>query len=251
MTGLLEALSDALETAEIGASFEASLAALIRDYGYEYYAYLRLGAKVCARSNYPAAWQSTYMTKSYFSIDPVVTKAREILRPFHWSAANHRDDRNRLIEDFFTSAAKFNIRSGLSFPISIGLGGMAMLTVASRHDAVTSDLEIDPVFAAATVGHIHAQLRNRRRANGSTLVKLKPEEAVCLTWYAQGKSFRDIATIEGMRYSNVCFHMSNARKKLNASTSAQAAVHATRLNLIPVPYAKAYLPIANRRPDPS
>jgi LuxR family transcriptional activator of conjugal transfer of Ti plasmids len=185
------------------------------------------------------------MIRSYFSIDPVVTTAREILRPFHWSAASYRDDQNPLIDDFFTRAAKFNIRSGLSFPISIGLGGVAVLTVASRHDAVTSGLEIDPVFAAATVGHIHAQLRIRRGANGSMLVKLKPEEAVCLTWYAQGKSFGDIATIEGMKYSNVCFHMSNARKKLNASTSAQAAVHATRLKLIPGPNAEAYRPVTD------
>ncbi|MCQ1854989.1 autoinducer binding domain-containing protein [Neorhizobium galegae] len=233
MNRLLEALSDALETAERNADFEPSLAALTREYGFDYYAYLGLVSQtVCARSNYPEAWQTDYLGRSYFSIDPVVTTARRTMRPFHWSAGNYRGQAQR-IQEFFNRAQEYDIRSGLSFPISVGFGGMAMLTVASRHDAVTIQSEIDPVFAAATIGHIHAQLRPSSHANGSMLAKLKPEEAACLTWYARGKSFRDIAVIEGMKYSNVCFHMSNARKKLNASTSAQAAVHATWLNLIP------------------
>ena len=233
MTRLLQALNDALEAAEANADFEPSLSALTRESGFDFYAYLGLGSrKVCARSNYPEAWQSDYLANSYFSIDPVVNTARRTMRPFRWSASNDQDQ-DQSAREFFNRAAAFDIRSGLSFPISIGLGGMAMLTVASRHDASMIGFEIDPVFAAATVGHIHARLRVRGRANGKILVKLKPEEVVCLTWYAQGKSFRDIAIIEGMRYSNVCFHMSNARMKLNAGTSAQAAVSATRLKLIP------------------
>ncbi|CDZ29944.1 autoinducer binding domain-containing protein [Neorhizobium galegae] len=233
MTRLLQALNDALEAAETNSDFEPFLAALTRESGFDFYAYLGLGSrKIFARSNYPDAWQSDYLANSYFSIDPVVNTARRTMRPFRWSASNYQDQ-DQWARDFFSRAAAFDIRSGLSFPISIGFGGMAMLTVASRHDASTISLEIDPVFAAATVGHIHARLRVRGRASGKMLVKLKPQEVACLTWYAQGKSLRDIAIIEGMKYSNVCFHMSNARKKLDAGTSAQAAVNATRLKLIP------------------
>lgn len=41
-----------------------------------------------------------------------------------------------------------------------------------------------------------------------------------------------IATIEGMSYATVNFHLNNARRALEASSLAQATALATRLKLI-------------------
>jgi LuxR family transcriptional activator of conjugal transfer of Ti plasmids len=40
------------------------------------------------------------------------------------------------------------------------------------------------------------------------------------------------ATIEGMSYATVNFHLNNARKALDAASLAQATALATKLNLI-------------------
>ena len=43
---------------------------------------------------------------------------------------------------------------------------------------------------------------------------------------------RAIATIEGMSFATVNFHLNNARKALDAGSLAQATAIATRLGLI-------------------
>ncbi|YCI04506.1 LuxR C-terminal-related transcriptional regulator [Ensifer sp. D2-11] len=54
------------------------------------------------------------------------------------------------------------------------------------------------------------------------------KQGLMLKRSSEGKSMRAIATIENMTYSNVKFHMNNARRALNAGTQAQA----TKLKLI-------------------
>ncbi len=53
-----------------------------------------------------------------------------------------------------------------------------------------------------------------------------------MKWSAEAKTLEDIAVLEGMKYSNVCFHIKQARKKLDVLSIQQATAVATKLNLI-------------------
>ena len=66
----------------------------------------------------------------------------------------------------------------------------------------------------------------------SVEIDLKAKQALCLKWSAEGKTMKDIASIEGMSFATVNFHLNNARKSLDAVSLAQATALATKLKLI-------------------
>ena len=235
MTRLLDALSEAVETAQTSADLKQTLAILTLDHGFDFYAFLKIGsANASAVSNYPKDWQSQYLACGLFECDPVVQAARRVLRPFTWSNRRYVVNGNRKTRMFFEAAAEHGICSGLSLPISIGHGSLAMMTMASRQMELRSH-SLDPIWAAATVGTLAGFLLRELRPADHGIEVLKPVERLCLTWYAEGKTYRDIADIEKMRYSNVCFHMANIRRKLNVGSSARAVVLAMRMGLISLP----------------
>lgn len=92
----------------------------------------------------------------------------------------------------------------------------------------------DPVIAAASVAQVHAKFSQQSATPtiGHRLVVLKPEERICLKWSADGKTLEDIAVLESMKYNSVCFHIRQARKKLDVLSIQQATAVATKLNLI-------------------
>lgn len=235
MTRLLNALSEAVESAQTSTDLKRTLATLTLDHGFDFYAFLKIGsANVSAVSNYPKDWQSQYLACGLFECDPVVQAARRVLRPFTWSTRRCAINGNRKARMFFEAAAEYGICSGLSLPIQIGHGSLAMMTMASRQMELRSHL-LNPIWAAATVGILAGFLWRDLRPVDSGIEALKPVERLCLMWYAEGKTYRDIADIEKMRYSNVCFHMANIRRKLNVGSSARAVVLAIRMGLISLP----------------
>lgn len=125
-------------------------------------------------------------------------------------------------------------RSGISIPVQAGFGNVAILTLASNKPERYSEDAIDPVVAAASVAQLHTKFSRQSPATtiSDHLVVLKPEERICLKWSAEGKTLEDIAVLEGMKYHNVCFHIKQARKKLDALSVQQATALATKLNLI-------------------
>nr|WP_268842099.1 helix-turn-helix domain-containing protein [Rhizobium herbae] len=88
-----------------------------------------------------------------------------------------------------------------------------------------------PAITAATFTHAFVTLR-RPRASASSVVRLAPQEAICLRWAAEGKSMREAATLLGIKYSSARSYLDNARDKLGAVSLIQAVAIATRLHLI-------------------
>lgn len=80
---------------------------------------------------------------------------------------------------------------------------------------------------------LHATIeRQESQPTAQTTVELTAKQALCLAWSAEGKTMKDIASIECMSYATVNFHLNNDRKALDASSPAQAAALATKLKLI-------------------
>ncbi|PII37757.1 autoinducer-binding protein [Sinorhizobium meliloti CCBAU 01290] len=226
-------LIDVTAVARTREMFNEALTELARELGFEYYAYLNLQpVGTFAVSNYSPEWQDRYFSKSFSEIDPAVLIAKSTMRAFTWSSENTRKVRSRRVRQFYLDAAGFGIRSGITIPVATAFRRMAMLTIASHKPSLSLNLDIDPVAAATAVAQLHVRMSKGNLNPGKTEHPHDHKQALMLKWSAEGKSMRDIATIENMTYANVNFHMNNARRKLDASTQAQATALATKLRLI-------------------
>jgi LuxR family transcriptional activator of conjugal transfer of Ti plasmids len=229
-----EKLIDACVIASNELSLKAALQTLTNELGFDCYAYLNLRPnETYAISNYPPEWQERYLSRLYSTVDPVVTAAKRKMRAFSWTE-NQSRNLSKETRQFYSEAREFGIRSGVSIPVMSGFGNVAMLTLASNKLERYSEEDFDPVIAAASVAQVHTKFSQQSATAtiGHRLIVLKPEERICLKWSAEGKTLEDIAVLEGMKYNNVCFHIKQARKKLDVLSIQQATAVATKMNLI-------------------
>lgn len=227
-------LIDVSSVASTEASLKEALPGLVRELGFDCYAYLTVQPiRTFAVSNYPAEWQARYFDRDYACVDPVVSVARAKMQAFTWAAGNPRQVRSKAVRAFYTEAGDFGIRSGVSVPIRTAFGHMSMLTLASNKSSLSLEKDIDQVAAVNAVALLHASLEyNEAKPTAARSIELTAKQALCLKWSAEGKSMRAIATIESLSYATVNFHLNNARKALDAASLAQATALATKLRLI-------------------
>ena len=205
----------------------------IHDLGFDCYAYLNVQpVRLFAVSNYHPEWQGRYLTRDYASIDPVVAMAKQQMKAFTWAAGAPRS-LSKPLRRFYSEAGDFGIRSGISIPIRTAFGHMSMLTLASHKPSLCLETDIDQIAAVTAVAQLHAKMEQQDvEPTASVEIDLKAKQALCLKWSAEGKTMKDIASIEGMSFATVNFHLNNARKSLDAVSLAQATALATKLKLI-------------------
>lgn len=227
-------LIDVSSVASTEASLKEALPGLVRELGFDCYAYLNVHpVRIYAVSNYPAEWQDCYLSRDYTRVDPVVAMARARMHAFTWAAGNPSRIRSKVVRAFYVEAGDFGIRSGISIPIRTPFGHMSMLTLASNKPALSLERDIDQMAAVNAVALLHASLEHHdAEPTASRSIELTAKQALCLRWSAEGKSMRAIATIEAMSYANVNFHLNNAKKALDAASLPQATALATKLKLI-------------------
>lgn len=227
-------LIDVSSVASTEASLKQALPELVRDLGFDCYAYFNVQpVRAYAVSNYPAEWQRRYLARDYTSVDPVVGMARAKMQAFTWTAQSPQQTSSKAVRNFYAEAGDFGIRSGISIPIRTPFGHMSMLTLASRKPALSLETDIDQAAAVTSVALLHAILeRHDVEPTASRSIELTAKQALCLKWSAEGKSMKAIATIENLSYATVNFHLNNARKALDASSLAQATALAAKLKLI-------------------
>ena len=227
-------LTDISAVARDRSALEGALRELVHQLDFDCYAYLNVQpTRTFAVSSYPAEWQKRYLSRDYTMIDPVVSMARAQMKAFSWSASSPRKAPSKAVRTFYSEAAEFGVRSGISIPIRTAYGHMSMLTLASSKPSLSLETDIDQVAAVTSVALLHACLEHHDvQPTAARSVGLTAKQALCLKWSAEGKSMKAIATIENMSYATVNFHLNNARKALDASSLAQATALATKLKLI-------------------
>lgn len=227
-------LTDLSSVARTEQMLKQGLAELVRDLGFDCYAYVNLQpVRTYAVSNYSPEWLARYLTQKYTKVDPVVSMAKARMQPFAWSAEHHRQSTDKLVRSFFREAGDFGIRSGVTIPIRTAFGYMSMLTLASHKPALSLDKDIDQVAAITAVSQLHAKLEQQDiEPTASIHVDLKAKQALCLKWSAEGKTMKDIAALENISFATVNFHLNNARKALDVGTLPHATALATKLKLI-------------------
>lgn len=233
MNQWFERLIEQVALAHDEAAVKATLEKLSREAGFDAYAYLNLQAETqAAISNYDVEWQQRYFEKSYALIDPVVRNARDQLEAFAWSnEASPKMSKER--RSFYREAGQFGIRSGITIPIVTGFSRKALLTFASDDAECARGQILNPVLAASAASQLHSKYNSLvTRPTGHTPMRLKLNELTCLRWSAEGKSMKAIATIENDSYSNIAFHLRNAKSALGATSLPQATAIAKEFGLI-------------------
>lgn len=202
--------------------------------GFGGYAYLNIQpSHSSALSNYHPEWQAEYFTRKFNKLDPVIKRALTLKRAFVWSG---EWDKPRLSPDeqsFFSLAADFGIRSGITIPVRIAHGALAMFTLASSKQTMDVDREIDPVAAAAAIGQLHTRIQLADPTpSGEEPLRLDPPGACYVSWISDGKTMHEVAELEGVKYDRVRCKIENARKRFNVHTIAHLTAIAIRKKLI-------------------
>lgn len=209
-----------------------ALAKLTVEAEFTAYSYANIKATTFALlSNCHPDWQDRYFEKSFSKVDPIIIGLRSRKSAFSWSSPDKKASKE--VRQFFSEAAEFGIRSGITVPVTSGFGEVAMLTLISDDAGFAETRQIDPVLAAGAVGQVHARLDAMGIVPKLKIpMRLKAEELTCLRWASEGKSYLSIADIENLSYSAVRFHINNAKQALGAASLSQATSIATALRLI-------------------
>ncbi|APO69800.1 transcriptional activator TraR 2 (plasmid) [Rhizobium gallicum] len=202
--------------------------------GFEGYAYLNIQPNhSSALSNYHPEWQAEYFRRRFNKLDPVIKRAQTLKRAFVWSGDWDKPRLSPEEQSFFSLAADFGIRSGITIPIRIAHGALAVFTFASSKQTIDIDREIDPVAAAAAIAQLHTRIQfSDATPSAEEPLRLDPKGATYLSWIANGKTMDEVADLEGVKYNSVRVKIEHARKQFNVHTIAHLTAIAIRKKLI-------------------
>ncbi|NUZ05882.1 autoinducer binding domain-containing protein [Piscinibacter koreensis] len=180
-------------------------------------------------NNYPAAWQERYAAADYLSRDPTVLHGRRSQAPVLWS-----DDLFATARDLWDEARDHGLRVGWVQSSLDGHGVGGMVTLARSDEELTPvELEAKELRMRWLVNIAHVALSRRISPQLNRIESaLTPREIEVLQWTADGKTAPEISDILDVSSSTVVFHVSNAMRKLNATSRTAAAVKAAMLGLL-------------------
>lgn len=212
------------------------------NYGFPYFAYL--GMKLPGRkhgnpllvSTYPVDWTDHYMEERYFTLDPVVVQAGQLILPFIWGTKDMRGQLRGRQKLLFNEAKEFEIRCGFTVPIHGHGGEFAAVTVANNEPDRSFLKQIDAFQHQLHLMALHYHVRVSRLVCAEGVepekVVLTPRETECLLWVAKGKTAWEISVILGISKSTVIFHIKNAKQKFGVYSVNQAVVRSVMSGLI-------------------
>lgn len=176
-------------------------------------------------TTYHQEWCERYFDQSYAKIDPLVTAARQAIKPINWSSVQRPTG---AASRFIKEAANHGIgEHGVAIPIVQSKGNLSLLTIQ-----VASVREVEqlnrPENLADLVSFAHlvgSRMSLDKTANANSLhAPLTPREIEVLHWAAKGKSCWETGEILNLSERTVGSYVENARRKLNATSKTHAVV---------------------------
>jgi LuxR family quorum sensing-dependent transcriptional regulator len=187
-----------------------------------------------ARGDRGEVWASTGQNdwfevcfKRHYRQDPGSDRARNQLTPFLWSDLRPVFKAKNI--SFLDDLSEFGILEGISTSFRFDRDIVFGVTLG------TPECDIDPgtktalLLASAYCGTKLAQLRHGQPC---VATPLSDRERECLCWVACGKTDWDISEILGVSQQTVHKHVSNALRKLGASTRAHAVAVALSARIL-------------------
>jgi LuxR family quorum-sensing system transcriptional regulator SinR len=177
-----------------------------------------------------------YIHEGFLRIDPILRSAMGSIRPVDWATARKLYPES---EPLFSAAAHHGLGvNGITLPLAAPTRRLAFLAIHADVPA-----EEWPAYRRCHLRDFqllanlfHASLlenENRVELSSQDAGSLTNRETEVLGWAAAGKSYWEIGTILGISERTVRFFMTNARRKLNVVSNAQAVAQAVRRDLIP------------------
>jgi hypothetical protein len=147
--------------------------------GFDWFGYVcRTAGDTFGHSSYPAAWETMYIDRGFVDVDPVIQTARRSPLAFQWNEDKYASNRSN--RNFFGVAADFNVRNGVTVPITGVYGQFAALTLAGPHNdnmGNTFAENLSSLTLAALHYHMHSgRIRDLEREPGTLLTS----RALCI-----------------------------------------------------------------------
>ncbi len=209
---------------------------LTRELGFDYYHVVtvrHLGLGNAIFSNAPEEWLDRYAQERFDKIDPILTRAREIMTPFVVDIENEGKGARGQLQAFFSSAGEAGIRAGICMPATAPFSDLFTLSLFTGDVTLPRKYLLQPVLSANAVALLHKCIEATEAASTrAPAVELTGRQSMVLKWAAEGKTTQEIALLENMTHHTVNFHMKSIRRKLKTVTLPQTTALATKLGLI-------------------
>jgi LuxR family transcriptional regulator len=185
-----------------------------------YYIALRVGFAFPVEevNNLPPEWVAHYTRNRFMLHDPVIRWVYSHTGTQRWSALIQDDSR-----DIMKQASTFGLRYGVAISVFDGNEqGQRSFASFVRSDREFDDLEIKLLLS----------FLQRRHLEMAPPTNLTDAEIEALSMVKDGKRLKEIAFLLGVSEGAVKQRLRNAKFKLNAATSTQAATIAAQHGLI-------------------
>ena len=228
----------AVDTAATLVDLQGAVEALLEPYGLKHAVYhaLRIPQAGISHSamvfTYPEDWIKHYLSRRYYSIDPVVLTGERGIMPFDWSTL---DKSSPAVRRMFAEASDAGLGvNGLTIPLRGPAGDHAIFTVTSdlavsewhrlKHSYMR-DMQLIAVY-------VHGRVLQLTSSVPPEMPNLSSRERECLQWAAAGKTIDETSVILHLSMGMVRNYLDSARHKLGCLTKPQAVARGLQLGVI-------------------
>lgn len=187
------------------------------------------------KSNYSAAWRTTYDKEKLGYVDPTVSHTLNHTIPLFWTPDAFKAEKQK---NLYEEASSYGLQSGIIFPIHGANGEYGMFSFASERLAnLKNKKEIEQVLPVLSLLRDYVFESSKKFLPVPDYVKevhLTKRELEILIWAKLGKSSWEIGRILSCSEATINFHMTNVRNKFEVHTRQQALVKAMQLGLLDV-----------------
>ena len=186
----------------------------------------------------PDWWHQLYLEKKCDEFDVILNHCKTKYTPILHSVDAFEKDRRidpRMIEMMRVTDEGFGLRSGIAIPVHTASKRLSGgINIGGPHKEHEFKKLADDTGLLLHIGVLsaHTKLQALLREQTASAARLSPRERECLLWLAAGLRTDQIAARLKLQNVTVNLHISNARKKLNASTRAQAVAKAMMLGIL-------------------
>jgi DNA-binding CsgD family transcriptional regulator len=171
---------------------------------------------IMLHAEWPADWLDFYIGEKLHESDPLLPKLGSAAAPFTWDETWETLGARRWRQ----AVLSYGWRSGLAVPLRRGSGRVGLISLTSKHDALSAD---ENRLLATLAGLFYERARGLGVGEPPAVVPaLTVREIACLQGVAAGLDDAGIGMKVGIAASTAHEHVERAKRKLKARTRAQA-----------------------------
>jgi len=226
------------------ADLRESLAMIVQRIGFRHFVFrgcypqTRDGHHEIRLDNCPAGWFDYCSEHGATAPDPMHHRAMQEATPVLWR------DWVSHYPNYFAAARKFGLVTGATHAVYGPVGDRSSISFMKGVGGIEAEREISDALSECQLIACYAHRRVARVIEngsetenpGAPLPRLAPtlteRERECLTWVATGRTAAQVATTLSLSEATIIYHLSKARRKLEAANSRHAVSKAISLKLI-------------------